>query len=96
MNSQEDVVMKRSRDKLKKEVETNVLRSADAILNIVEVAIGDPERYKIVRSKILRSANDAVRDIKKNLDIYYQVLFVPINEDIIKVQRPVVAAIRKA
>ena len=96
MNSQEDVVLERSRDKLKREVEINVLRSADAILNIVEVAIGDPERYKIVRSKVLRSSNDAVRDIKKNIDMYYQVLFVPTNEDIIQIQRPSVASLRKA
>jgi len=96
MNSQEDVVLERSRDKLKKEVEVNVLGSADEILNIVEVAIGDPERYKIVRSKVLRSANNAVRDVKKNLDMYYRVLFVPTNEDVIEIQRPVIGSNRKA
>jgi len=36
----------------------------------------------------LRSANDAVREIKKTIDMNYQVLFVPTNEDIIQVRRP--------
>lgn len=88
MDSKEDVVLARSRDKLKRDVETSVLKSADDILNIAEVAIGDPQRYKAFRSKVLRSANDAVREIKKTMDMNYQVLFVPTNEDIIQVYRP--------
>jgi hypothetical protein len=95
MNSKEDVVLARSRAKLKREVEVNVLRGAEEILNIVEVALGDPARYRIVRSKVLRSANDAVRDIKKTIDINYQVLFVPTNEDVIKVQQPSVVTDRE-
>ncbi len=96
MDSKEDAVLARSRDKLKREVELNVLSSADDILNIAEVAIGDANRYKTFRSKVLRSANNAVRDIKKTIDMNYQVLFVPTNEDIIEVQHPSVAASRKA
>lgn len=88
MDSKEDAVLARSRDKLKRDVEVSVLKSADDILNIAEVAIGDPQRYKAFRSKVLRSANDAVREVKKTLDMNYQVLFVPTNEDIIQVRRP--------
>lgn len=88
MESKEDVVLARSRDKLKRDIEQSVLRSADDILNIAEVAIGDPQRYKAFRSKVLRSANDAVREVKKTIDMNYQVLFVPTNEDIIQVHRP--------
>ena len=91
MDSKEDAVLARSRDKLKRDVEASVLRSADDILNIAEVAIGDPQRYKAFRSKVLRSANDAVREIKKTVDMNYQVLFVPTNEDIIEVRRPSVS-----
>lgn len=88
MDSKEDAVLARSRDKLKRDVEASVLKSADDILNIAEVAIGDTYRYKAFRSKVLRSANDAVREIKKTIDMNYQVLFVPTNEDIIQVRRP--------
>jgi hypothetical protein len=95
MDSKEDAVLARSRDKLKRDVEQSVLRSADDILNIAEVAIGDPQRYKAFRSKVLRSANDAVREVKKTIDMNYQVLFVPRNEDVIEVQTPSVTS-RKA
>jgi len=88
MDSKEDAVLIRSRDKLKRDIEQNVLRSADDILNLAEVAIGDPQRYKAFRSKLLRYSNDAVREIKKDIDINYQVLFVPTNEDIIQINRP--------
>ena len=91
MDSKEDAVLARSREKLKRDVEHNVLKSADDILNIAEVAIGDPQRYKAFRSKVLRSANDAVREIKKIVDMNYQVLFVPTNEDVIEVRTPSVS-----
>lgn len=90
MNSKEDPVLSRSRDKLKRDVEQNVLRSADAILDIAEVAIGDPHRYKSFRSKVLRASNDAVRQIKKDIDMNYQILFVPSAEDIIEINSPTV------
>jgi hypothetical protein len=96
MDSKEDVVLVKSRDKLKRDIEGRVLKSADDILNLAEVAIGNQERYKAYRSKVLRSANDAVRQIKKTIDMNYQVLFVPTNEDIIEVQRPSVLTNRKA
>jgi SpoU rRNA methylase family enzyme len=96
MDSKEDAVLARSRDKLKRDIEGSVLKSADDILNLAEVAIGNQERYKAYRSKVLRSANDAVRQIKKTIDMNYQVLFVPTNEDIIEVQRPSVVTNRKA
>jgi hypothetical protein len=96
MDSKEDVVLVKSRDKLKRDIEGSVLKSADDILNLAEVAIGNQERYKAYRSKVLRSANDAVRQIKKTIDMNYQVLFVPTNEDIIEVQRPSVLTNRKA
>lgn len=88
MDSKEDAVLAKSRDKLKRDIEGRVLKSADDILNLAEVAIGNQERYKAYRSKVLRSANDAVREVKKIIDMNYQVLFVPTNEDIIQVSRP--------
>jgi hypothetical protein len=88
MDSKEDAVLAKSRDKLKRDIEGRVLKSADDILNLAEVAIGNQERYKAYRSKVLRSANDAVREVKKIIDMNYQVLFVPTNEDIIQVHRP--------
>lgn len=88
MDSKED----RSKDKLKRDIEKNILKSMDDILNIAEVAIGDPARYKAFRSKVLRSGNDAIRDVKKLLDMNYKVMFVPTNEDVVQIQKPTVPA----
>ena len=90
MVSREEQVLDRSREKLKRDVEKSVLKSTDEILNIAEVAIADPQRYKAFRAKVLRSANDAIRDVKKNLDLHYRVNYVPPNEDVIEVTRPAV------
>ena len=88
MDFKNDQVCQRSKDKLKKDVEKSVLKSADEILNIAEVAIADPQRYKAFRAKVLRSANDAVREVKKNLDLHFTVSYIATSEDIIQVQRP--------
>lgn len=48
-------------------VEKNIMEAADEILNLAEVAIGDPHRYNAFRSKVLRSLNNAARDINKEL-----------------------------
>lgn len=80
----------RDADKLKRDIEKRVIAALDDILSISEVAIGDPQRYKAFRSKVLRSGNDAIRDVKRLLDVNYQVVFIPTNEDIIQVQSPAV------
>jgi len=86
--SREDLVLERSKDKLKRDIEKRFMRGIDEILDVAEVAIGDPQRYKSYRSKVLRAGNNAIRDLKMGLDTYYKVLFIPTTEDIIEVQRP--------
>ncbi len=86
--SREDKALERSKDKLKRDVEKEITKFFDHILDISEVAIGDPQRYKPFRSKVLRAGNDAIREAKKLLDRNYKVLYVPTSEDIIEVQRP--------
>lgn len=87
--------LRRSKDKLKKDVEKEITKFFDHILDISEVAIGDPLRYKPFRSKVLRAGNDAIREVKKILDFNYQILFVPTKEDVVEVQHPAIQ-IRKA
>ena len=88
MSEQEDKVLERSKDKLKKDSEKLITGLFDHILDISELAIGDPIRYKAFRSKVLRAGNDAIREVKKLLDKDYRVLYVPCNEDIVEVHRP--------
>lgn len=89
MSEQENKALERSKDKFKRDTEKIITIFFDHILDISEVAIGDPIRYKAFRSKVLRAGNDAIREVKKNLDKNYKILYIPSNEDIIEVQRPV-------
>jgi len=90
MSEQEDKALERSKDKLKRDSEKIITALFDDVLDISEVAIGDPVRYKAFRSKVLRAGNDCIREMKKVLDKDYKVLYVPSNEDIIEIQRPTV------
>jgi len=87
-DSREDRTLERSKEKLKRDLEKRIMKGVDEILDIAEVAIGDSQRYKPFRSKVLRAGNNAVRDLKSDLDQYYKVVFVPVNEDIIEVHTP--------
>ncbi len=92
--SREDKALERSKNKIKRDVERVITRFFDHILDISEVAIGDPQRYKPFRSKVLRAGNDAIREAKKLLDRNYKVLYVPTSEDIIEIQKPTVTTRR--
>ncbi len=87
--------LERSKDKLKRDVAKEITKLFDQVLDISEVAIGDSGRYKPFRAKVLRTGNDAIREVKKLLDRNYTVEFVPSNEDIIEVQSPPVIILRK-
>lgn len=92
-DSREEQTLQRSKDKFKRDLEKRIMKGIDEILDIAEVAIGDSQRYKPFRSKVLRAGNNAIRDLKNDLDMQYKVLFVPTTEDIIEVQAP---SIRRA
>jgi hypothetical protein len=90
-SEKEDKALERSKEKLKRETEKVITSLFDDILDVSEVAIGDPQRYKPFRSKVLRAGNDAIREIKKIMDRDYKVLFVPTAEDVVEVQQPTVS-----
>ena len=88
-------ILERSKDRLKRGIEKEITKLFDQVLDISEVAIGDAYRYKSFRAKVLRSGNDAIREVKKLLDRNYTVEFIPSREDIIEVQSPPPVTIRK-
>ena len=94
-DTREQGVLDRSKDKLKRDIEDRITKSLEEILDIAEVAIVDPQRYKLFRSRVLRYGNNGIREVKKNLDMHYQILFVPTSKDIIEVQRPTMNTRRK-
>jgi hypothetical protein len=93
-SARREEILERSKDRLKRDIEKEITNLFDQVLDISEVAIGDAYRYKSFRAKVLRSGNDAIREVKKLLDRNYTVEFIPSREDVVEVQAPTVT-IRK-
>ena len=82
--------LERSKARLKKEISREVTLLFEKCLDYVEVTLPDKELYKIMRSKILRSGNNAIRNVSRNIDENYTINFSPeagLNEDVIEVSR---------
>ena len=90
-----NAVSEKSRNRLKSDISRSVTELFKNILDFVEVGIGDPSRYNALRKKILRVANDAIRDINKDIDLNYVVTFVPSKEDILEVTNKCSSRINK-
>lgn len=73
----------KSREKLKKYVESEVTKLFSSVLDYAEVAVDGQERYKNLRSKILKVSNDVIREIKRELDTRYSVSYLPPGEEVI-------------
>jgi len=85
MALEENKYQKDSRKKLEYELEKIQKRAQGQILDYVEVALGDPEKFKPTRAKINRSINEFTRAIKKELERSYTIEYQAISEDIIVV-----------
>lgn len=79
MGQQEDT------DELKLFIQKEVTKLFSSILDFAEVAVDGKERYTNYRSKVLKLSNDAIREIKKELDDKYEVKYLAPTEDIIVV-----------
>ncbi len=77
----------RSREKLKKYIHNEITKLFSSVLDYAEVAVDGKERYLNLRSKILKVSNDAIREIKREVDSRYLVNYVPPAEDVIMVRR---------
>jgi hypothetical protein len=84
----DSIALERSKEKLKRDIDKRIMKGVEEILDIAEVAISDSPRYKTFRSKVLRSLNNATRDVKNELDTHYQVVYTPTNEDVIEISKP--------
>jgi len=74
----------RSREKLKRDAESEVTKMFESILDYAQVACAQPDTYKALRSKILRAGNNCIRTIKGHVD-KYDVEYVATMEDIIEI-----------
>ena len=87
MATEETVSQKKSREKLVNKIHDIQKQAYGAILDYVEVALGNPDKFKPLRSKILRASNDAIRKLERELERSYAVEYVSTNEDVIVVKQ---------
>ena len=62
-----------SKEKLTRFIDAEITKLFSGILDYAEVAVDSPERWKALRSRILKLGNDAKREILKELDSKYAV-----------------------
>ena len=79
----------RSKERLIRDLETEVTQLFEQALDYAQVACPTKETYAVLRSKILRVGNNCIRNIRKKVQ-YYEVEFIPQTEEIIEVKQPVV------
>lgn len=74
-----------SSKKLQDYVDSEITFMFEGILDFSQLAVSDDKRYKVLRSKILKLANNAARSIKAEIENSYDVEYTKINHDIVKV-----------
>ena len=79
-------VIEKSREKLFKESETEIIRLFEQVLDYSQVACPTKDTYTVLRSKILRVGNNCIRNVKKNLQ-HYNVEYIPQIEEIVEVKQ---------
>jgi len=79
----------KSKKKLKDFVRDQVTSMFTGILDFTEVAVGEKERHRVLRGKILRLSNDTIRDIQKEIDDRYDISYLAPSEDVIVVKNKV-------
>lgn len=77
----------RHKEKLMKAISEHVTGLFEKVLDFAEVAVPNNEQYKKLRSKILRIGNNCIRDIGKEINNNYDVVYKPPAETIIEVAR---------
>jgi len=76
----------KTKAKFKSFIRQQITEMFTGILDFTEVAVGDKDRHRALRGKILRLANDTIRDIQKELDDRYLLEYVPPTEQVIVVK----------
>ena len=67
-------------------VKDSITKMFEGVLDFAEVAVGEEKRYRALRSKVLRLANDAIRSINSEIESSYYVEYTEIGEDIVKIK----------
>ncbi len=72
--------------RLKEEIRVTIINNIlEGTLDFAEVAVGDKDRYKALRSRVLKLFNDGIRHIHKEIDENYEVVYTELGEDVINI-----------
>ena len=74
----------KSTKKLEQLVHKEVTSMFESVLDYAQVAVSDPQTFKVLRSKILRVGNNCIRSINSKLDDYDIKYVGEVGEDIIE------------
>jgi hypothetical protein len=72
------------KEKLNRAISDEITVLFEKVLDYAEVAVPNNDQYKKLRSKILRVGNNCIRNIRKEIEIRYDVKYVPQAETIIE------------
>lgn len=75
-----------SKEKFKRYIDAEITKLFSGILDYAEVAVDSPERWKALRSRILKLGNDTKREILKEIDGKYTI-DCEVSEDVIVVTK---------
>lgn len=75
------------KDKLMKFVKDEVTAMFEKILDYADVAVSNSDQFKKLRSKVLRSGNNCIRNISMEVKANYQVAFIPPTETIVEINQ---------
>ena len=75
-----------SQKRLQAFVKDEITKMFEKILDYTEVGVADNQRYQILRGKILRVSNDAIRSINSELDRNYDLEFKGIGQDVVRIK----------
>ena len=74
----------KSRKKLENAINKEVTKMFEAILDYTQVACSNKETFQALRSRILRSGNDCIRNLCAGLD-FYNIKYDGNTEDVVEV-----------
>jgi len=77
----------KSKSKLKGFVSEQITQLFGNILDFTDVALGNAERQKALRSKVLTLSNNTIRAISKEIDERYEVVYDAPTNDVIVVRK---------
>jgi hypothetical protein len=67
-------------------VKASITKLFDGILDFSEVAVEDKERYRILRSKVLKLSNDTIRSLMSEIEHNYEIEFKNVYDDVVVVR----------